>query len=110
MLQVFSVLQKCGDSSSPGQVFLGQALLNPLHIVASGWSRLGQKLSKWEALQDAEWHVLKQSKRSYALIASLPAAAPKAPRAGHPPMFHRISYPQNYYQSNFAHECAKRDV
>jgi hypothetical protein len=65
--------------------------------------------SKWEALQDAEHHVVKRSKRSYASVASLPAA-PSAPGAGRPLVFNRISYPLNYCQSNFAHEFAKRDV
>jgi hypothetical protein len=86
--------------------FSGKHFLIHFTLWRQGGPDWGREFSKWETMQDAEWHVVKLS---YASVASSPAVAPSAPRNGRSSAFHRISYLQNYYQSNFAHEFAKRD-
>jgi hypothetical protein len=66
-----------------------------------------RELAKWEDQQAAEWHLVSHSKPSYADMAK--RKPPQQLKKQGDSVFRPISYPTNYYQSNFVPEFAARN-
>jgi hypothetical protein len=55
------------------------------------------ELSQWEMLQEAEWHLVSRTKRSYADAVKIKPQSAIMQKRERKKVFKRISYPPNYF-------------
>jgi hypothetical protein len=66
-----------------------------------------RELSQWELLQEAEWHLVSRTKRSYVNAVKIKPQSAVLQKRERKRVFNWISYPSNYFQFNYASEVCQ---